>query len=263
MSRGEPAGGALAGRRVLVTRRPEQAGPLRQALEAAGAQVTVLPTLELAPPDDWTPLDACLDDLARYDWLLFTSPNAVDACLARLRERAAVLPTQLSVAALGPTTAARLTEAGLRVAVTAVETTQEGLAAALPGPSLAGQRCLIPASDLARGDLARLLAARGAHVDQVVAYRTRPAQNPFASTTAETEFDIVVFASPSAVAGLFAVCGEGRARALLSRATIACIGPTTAQAVIAQGFPPPVVPDGPATVAGLVASLCNEMGARA
>jgi uroporphyrinogen-III synthase len=258
VSAGEP----LAGRRVLVTRRPEQAGSLRQALEAAGAEVTVLPTLELAPPEDWAPLDTCLDSLAHYDWLLFTSPNAVDACLTRLRQRTAEVPASVNVAALGPTTAARLTEAGVRVKVTAAETTQEGLAAALPGLSLAGQRCLIPASDLARGDLAEILTTRGATVDQVVAYRTLPALDRATALNVQAEFDVVVFASPSAVSGLFAACGQDRARTLLTRATIACIGPTTARAIVAEGFAPPVVPDGPATVAGLVASLCRHFQAR-
>ena len=69
----------LAGRRVLVTRAAHQAGKLSDALRALGAEPVEVPVLEIGPPENLEPLDAALRKLATYDWLIFTSANAVRA----------------------------------------------------------------------------------------------------------------------------------------------------------------------------------------
>lgn len=249
-----PASLPLAGRQILVTRRPEQAGPLRELLERAGARVTLLPLLKLGPPDDWAPLDRCLARLDDLDWIVFTSTNAVDICLDRLARTLArsgtvpadALAAQVRIAALGPTTAERLQAAGVRVDLVPQEHSQNGLAAAFAAMPVTGQRFLIPTSDLARTDLADILSSRGARVEQVTAYTTRSpagADSPPLSAEEVQAIDTVVFASPSAIDGLFAVLGPERAADLLGRAAIACLGSTTAAAVTARGFAPAIAPD--------------------
>src|SRR5580700_3787517 len=71
------ASGALAGKRIVITRAPEQAGELVSALESLGAQVFLLPTVRFAPPESPAELDAALERLTEFDWILFTSQNAV------------------------------------------------------------------------------------------------------------------------------------------------------------------------------------------
>ncbi|MFA6111753.1 MAG: uroporphyrinogen-III synthase [Candidatus Latescibacterota bacterium] len=262
----------LADRQILVTRRPEQAGPLRELLEQAGARVTLLPLLELGPPDDWAPLDHSLARLDDFDWIVFTSTNAVEACLDRLATisgRPAAAPAETlagkaRIAALGPATAERLQAAGVRVDLVPREHGQSGLAAAFAATPVTDQRFLIPTSDLARPDLAEALSSRGARVEQVTAYTTRPpsgADSPPLSAEEARAIDTVVFASPSAVDGLFAVLGPERAADLLGRAAIACLGPTTAAAVTARGFAPAIAPDD-RTVPGLAGAIIAYWSSR-
>jgi uroporphyrinogen III methyltransferase/synthase len=267
-----PASLPLAGRQILVTRRPEQAGPLRALLEVAGARVTLLPLLELGPPDDWAPLDRCLARLGGFDWIVFTSTNAVAACLDRLAatsggtgaDPAETLAGKVRIAALGPATAERLQATGLHVDLVPEEHSQNGLAAAFAAMPVTGQRFLIPTSDLARADLAEALSSRGARVEQVTAYTTRPPDTARSLPLSDEEtlsVDTVVFASPSAVDGLFAVLGPERAADLLERTVIACLGPTTTAAVTARGFAPAIAPNDH-TVPALVSAITAYWSAR-
>jgi uroporphyrinogen-III synthase len=150
----------------------------------------------------------------------------------------------------------------LHVDLVPEEHSQNGLAAAFAAMPVTGQRFLIPTSDLARTDLREALSSRGAQVEQVTAYTTRPpAGAPPLPTAAAQEIDTVVFASPSAVDGLFAVLGPERAADLLERTVIACLGPTTTAAVTARGFAPAIAPNDH-TVPALVSAITAYWSAR-
>src|SRR2546422_4830906 len=95
----------LQDRRILVTRRSEQSGSLVEALSALGATVVQVPLIAQEPPADASPLDRALGRLASYEWLAFTSANAVDAMADRLAQLGGKLPARLRLASVGPTTA--------------------------------------------------------------------------------------------------------------------------------------------------------------
>src|SRR5271170_7430849 len=97
-----PTGQPLAGKRIVVTRAPAQAGELTRALEGMGAEVLLLPMVAFAPPEDWNPVDAILRNWERFDWVLFTSQNAVRF----LRGRVTQLETTSQFAAQIPKIAA-------------------------------------------------------------------------------------------------------------------------------------------------------------
>src|SRR5690348_15849956 len=100
--------GALTGRRVVVTRSRAQARSLRELLEADGAEVIEVPAIRIAPPRDYGPVDAAIDRLPEYDWVVFTSQNAVEAFLDRLRQaRAGGIGDleRVRIAVIGPATA--------------------------------------------------------------------------------------------------------------------------------------------------------------
>jgi len=97
----------LKGRRILVTRRSEQTGSLREALSALGATVVEVPLIAHEPPADPRPLDEALGRLARYDWVAFTSANAVEAVAGRLARLGVPLAAGVRLAAVGPSTALR------------------------------------------------------------------------------------------------------------------------------------------------------------
>jgi uroporphyrinogen III methyltransferase / synthase len=240
----------LAGRRVLVTRRwPE----LVAGLASLGAIAYEAPLIELRPPSDTRPLDTALAGLARYDWLVFTSANAVEAVAARMAALGLALPVGLGLASVGPATTQAVHAAwpGARVTVEPVaDFRAAGLVAAFDSPAVQGRRVLLPVSDRAAETVSRGLAERGALVDRVVAYRTVSADGGQALTqTLRGGVDVAVFASPSAVEAFAAFAGEdGRA------VPAAVIGPTTAEAARAAGLAVLAVAQ-PSTVEGLLRAL--------
>jgi uroporphyrinogen III methyltransferase/synthase len=230
---------ALAGRRIIVTRRPAQAMELASRLSTLGAQVVELPAIEVAPPEDFAPLDSALQDLASYDWLVFTSANAVRFVSERFDALGLdPLPGDRSVrvAVIGPSTAEQyaVSFGGSRPDLLPdADYRAEGLVAAFEEFECAGLRFLLPLGDRARGLLPRALSTRGAQVDVVTAYRTvaPPALSERLSVELRGGIDLVTFASSSAVENLVAAAGHR----ILSL-PVAVIGPSTEASAKAAGF---------------------------
>lgn len=245
--------------RVLVTRQPDQAGELREGLQALGLTVIEVPLIETAPPADPAPLDAALRALATYDWIAFTSANAVAAVALRLAATGARWPATVRVACVGPATAAAIAERlpGAAIALQPEEDHRAlGLLHAWDAAALAGARVLLPASDRARDVLARGLRERGAVVDTPVAYRTLPARDlgPRLAEALAGGVDLVTLASPSAVETFESGRPAGR-----PAPPVAVIGPVTEQAARAAGLAVAVVA-APSTAAGLVNAIRVHFG---
>lgn len=256
----------LQGKRVLVTRPQTQAHDLVARLQALGAIPIVLPAIHIVPPEDhYAALDAALRQLARFDWLVFTSVNGVEHVWQRL----AILGldsqafTAVRIAAIGPATANALTERGVRITVMPSRYVAEALLAALPHP--AGQRFLLPRAALARDTLRTGLQAAGAEVIEVPAYSTVVAEpTTEALAVLDAGVDILTFTASSTVHNFVAQVGPERAQALAQQALVAAIGPITAATARDLGLRVDVVAT-EYTIAGLVAALvsaCQEAGAR-
>lgn len=225
----------LRGLRVLVTRKPDQARDLIDGLEVLGATVNAIPLIEILPPEDPAPLLAALTHLSRYDWVAFTSANAVQAMHQCIDKLGIVLPSNLRIASVGRSTSDACAALLGRSADLQPESDfrAEGLARAFGELGTPPQRVLLPVSSRARDVLEAGLRWRGSEVDRVVAYRTETAPE---STRRLREalgsgLDLVIFASPSAADGFQDAVGEaGRG------VPVAVIGPTTAAAALAAGF---------------------------
>ncbi len=213
----------LAGKRIVLTRAPEQAREWARALEQMGAEVILLPTVAFAPPEDWRLLDEQLRRLDAFGAILFLSKNAVRYLLDRLSQLGIKFEMLQSpnriIAAVGPGTAGALAAQGVRVDHVAEGRTGEALAGELR-QSLKGRKVLLPRSD--RGDDRVLQALReaGAEVFEVIAYRTTtPASLDPAilGRIRRAEVDAIVFASPSAYHNLSDALGPAEAAALSSR----------------------------------------------
>jgi uroporphyrinogen-III synthase len=226
----------LQDRRILVTRRREQADDLVDALQALGATVVEVPLIAQVPPENTAPLDGALGRLPSYEWLAFTSANAVEAVAERMARLGAKLPAEVRLASVGPTTAqaiaARFTPRRPDLQPDS-EYRAEGLLKAFRAIVLAGRRVLLPVSDRARDTLAAGLRAQGAEVEVVTAYRmVTPADVRSCLERAVADgIDLVILASPSAVEGLVGALGD-QARGL----AIAVIGPVTEQAARQAGL---------------------------
>jgi uroporphyrinogen-III synthase len=235
----------LAGKRVVVTRPREHAGPLVDALERLGAEAIVVPliTVETVGTDAFKQLV----ETGEHEWIVFTSANAVRAVgglLAGLRGR---------FAAVGPATAAALRELGQEPAFVPERFAATELAAGLE--PVAGRRVLLPQSEIAEPLLADELRARGAHVDVVDAYRTVERTATSAELATVRAADAVLLASGSAARSLAAQGGAGGA-------LVVCIGPSTAGAARSSGLDVDLVAE-ESTGQGMIHALVSHFGQRA
>lgn len=236
----------LAGRRILVTRASGQANDLAALLGAAGAESVTIPTIRVEPPDDWEAVDRAVEQIARYDWIVFTSANGVNGLLTRLRARgrAAEALRGPKIAAVGTATARALGEHGLAAELIPATFQAEGLAASLREHGIAGARVLYARAAAVREVLGEQLRANGANLDEVVVYRTAPDREGAArlrKVLSAGGVDAAIFASPSSVHSTVEMLGEGAVE-LLSGPVIACIGPVTARAAREAGLRVDVVP---------------------
>ena len=249
--------------RVAITRAEAQGQETARHFEVLGAHARLFPVIAIAPPADPTPLDDALIHLGSYDWLVFTSANAVHSVLERL-QTCTYAVRQLrawQIGAVGPATAAALAAYGVENVLVAERFDAHGLLAALG--DVRGQRMLLPQADIAHPALADGLRAAGARVDSVVAYRTvaGPAADQLAQAVCHSEIDILILASPSAVqATVDALARAGIAR-LSETVIVACIGPTTANAARRHALHVDVVPE-QHTIAGLIEALRDFLAER-
>ncbi len=250
----------LFGQRVLVTRTREQASVLSAGLRALGAEAIELPSILVAPPEDWTPLDQAIASLQDYGWIIFTSVNGLRFFWDRLSIAGADARALAGVklAAIGPGTAGELAARGLRVDYVPSEYVAEAIAAELEGVD--GQRVLLPRADIARPTLADLLRDRGAAVTDVTAYRTlQPQLDADELRDLLARITVATFTSSSTVRNLTAMAQKAGVHlpAALANATVACIGPITAQTAQELGLPVHVLAE-THTIDGLIQALIHH-----
>ncbi|MGB2621674.1 MAG: uroporphyrinogen-III synthase [Candidatus Acidiferrum sp.] len=231
----------LAGKTIVVTRAAGQSGKLVEELTTRQANVKVLPLVSFAPPEDLAEMDAAIARMDSFDWVLFTSANAVQAVERRRRELGSEgNPTweHLRAAAVGPATADEAEHAGFLVDYVAANHSGAGLAEELK-EEVKGRSVLLPRSDRANLDLPAALRRSGATVTEVVAYRTLPpsyADREKVKESLREGVDGILFFSPSAVHHFVEVAGRDRLQGLQGRAVMVAIGPTTGRALSAAGI---------------------------
>lgn len=241
----------LFGRRIVVTRSREQAGELVDMLEERGAEAIQAPTIRIAPAEDIAALDRAAADAGAYDWIVFTSANAVDYFMQRVMANGDVRDLKgVRLCAIGPSTAQRIARLGLRVDVTPDEANSEAITDALRAAgSLEGARVLLPRADIAREVLAEQLRDAGAEVSEVTAYRTvlgdteRDADQDIYRLLLEGKIDAITFTSASTVKNFAKIFGAEQAADLLRTTVVASIGPVTAEAAQQLGIETTVMPE--------------------
>lgn len=231
----------LAGRRILVTRALHQVGKLSEGLRALGAEPVEVPVLEIRPPESYAPLDDALNHLDRYDWLILTSANAVEAISGR-SPHPGVNPAKtdgLCVAAVGRATAEAARHCGLRVTVVPESYVAEGLVESLRG-KVAGKRILLARAAVARDVIPDALRAEGAEVTVVEAYRNAlPEAAPEQLRQAVAGgLDAASFTSSSSVTHLAEAARAAGVPWPLEGLPAISIGPITSQTLRDLGWPP-------------------------
>jgi uroporphyrinogen-III synthase/uroporphyrinogen III methyltransferase/synthase len=279
----------LTGKRVLVTRAALQAGKLSGALREFGATPVEVPVIEIQPAEDFAPLEKAIRQLSSYDWLIFTSANAVSILgfNASLEGFSIHNSPNLKIAAVGPATAAAVENAGLKVSLVPEDYVAESLVDALlkrhevsghdlrraehaqkeggasaPAGRLTGQRILIARAAVARDVIPDALRAAGALVDVVDAYRNvMPAIAPQLLRAAlEQGIDAATFTSSSSVTHLAAAAKIAGLAFPFAGVAAVSIGPVTTQTLRENGWEP-AAEASPSDIPGLVDALVKHFGA--
>lgn len=265
----------LFGKRVLVTRPLGQAGEFVDRLESMGAEVVEAAMLRIEPPEDDGPLAEACANAGTFNWIVFSSANAVDAYIGRLLggDVDARVLGGVKLCCVGPATSDRLAHYGLKADLVPAENRAEALVTALSTLStgaggVAGVRVLVPHADIGREVIADELRRQGADVTEVVAYQTvatdaeREGDPDIYRMLLERKLDVVTFTSPSAVRNLVRVLGAEPAADLLRTTIVAAIGPVTAEAAAQCGIETHVMPE-KYTVPALVGAIVKYVEARA
>ncbi|MGH7558804.1 MAG: uroporphyrinogen-III synthase [Gemmatimonadota bacterium] len=222
----------MSGPRVLLT--GSRPGPVGRLLEGRGAVPLAVPTIAIRALQG-DPLDGALRRAEECDWIVVTSPNGARLVLERLAELGLDTPSRPRWAAVGPRTRKTLVAAGVTIAAEPAER----IGAAIPDAmgDVEGACVLLLRSAAAADDLPRLLAQRGARVEDVAAYEIvegpEESRGPLDLALA-VGLDAVVFTSGSTVRGFARLVGDPPA--VLSRARVVCIGPVTARAAREAGL---------------------------
>ena len=224
----------LFGQRIGITRPAHQAGSaIAQCLEL-GAEPVVMPLIEIHPPDDYEQVDAAIDRLSQFDWLIFTSANGVSFFLDRLWQTggdARKLGTA-RIACIGPATAEALHAYSLRADLVPESYRSEDLAEALK-PHVDGQRVLWPRASRGRDVLPDVLTTAGADFEQVTAYRNVDVE---ALPADIGDLDWIGLSSPSIARSLAALLNDDQKQRIGTDVRLAAISPVTAAAAEEAGL---------------------------
>jgi uroporphyrinogen III methyltransferase/synthase len=251
----------LFGSCVLVTRPRGQSQTLTRSLSDLGAEVLEQPAIEIGPPDDWQPLDEALSRLDSYDWIVFSSANGVRAVVERLPmiDRDTRAFGRGYIAAIGSGTADELARFHLRADLVPDEFRAEALATAL-GHHAQGKRVLLVRASRGREVLAESLAAAGATVEQVVAYKSTDVRQPDDEVLEAVEagrVDWITVTSSAIARSLAAMFGDR-----LRRCKLASISPITSGTMSELGFQP-TAEASEYTMDGVVAAILAHRAATA
>lgn len=248
----------LFGKRVLVPRAAEQAGATAEALRDRGAEPLVIPAIEIADPPDPNALSEAVERLASYDWVLCTSANGVSRLFAAIQQRGrdARAFGAARVGAIGPKTALAFERYGIKPDAVADEFVGEDLARVVL--ERGARRVLLVRALVAREALPEALRRAGVTVDVVPAYQTLPGRTPerLREALSSGQVDAVLFTSSSTVDNVCSALGD-EAQALLSRVTVASIGPITTKRLEARGITPAVTAS-VYTIEGLLDALAQH-----
>ena len=245
----------LFSKRIVVTRTRDQASELVSLLENYGAECLEYPTISLEPVESYEILDRALESIGDFDWILFTSINAVDYFFRRLFDIGRDVRDLKGpkVAAVGRVTAEALSRRGIRADLLPEEFTGDGLAETLIREGVAGRNILIPRALKAREILPESLADAGATVVVAPVYQNvlptssegEELKNELRQALEEKSVDMVTFTSSSTVKNFVTLLGASteELQSLMAGVAIATIGPITAKTVQKNGLTVHVQPE--------------------
>lgn len=253
----------LSGKRVMITRPRHQAQELAELIEDLGGEPLEFPTIDIAPPSSFSPIDSAIGRVEEYSWLVFTSVNGVSAFFDRMKHLRKDIRSMkgIHICAIGPKTKEKLEELGLIADYVPINYTLAALSDGLREVVNAGEKILVPRAESAP-DVFGKLRDLGFDVCEVPAYKVvRKNGNVQLAKTLfyERKIHILFFFSSSTVTNFVDMMGISDLGQLLEGVMVGCIGPVTADTARNVGIPVHVVAK-EYTAEGMIASLLDYMG---
>jgi uroporphyrinogen III methyltransferase/synthase len=252
----------LFGKGVVITRPEKQADDLAQLLAAEGANPLHFPVIKIVEPRDWRGLDAAIDKLADYDWLIFTSANGVAYFFERLLAKSKDIRDLkgVRICCIGPATAQQVESKGIRVDLVPKKFISEGILKSFSKTNLSRKKILIARAAKARDILPEGLKKLGAKVDVATAYETVSTgkkKKDLQALFKENQVDVITFTSSSTVNNFVKIMGSNFK--LPQNVKIACIGPVTEATARKAGLTVDIQQE-EYTMQGLVGALIKYFG---
>jgi uroporphyrinogen-III synthase len=225
---------------ILITRPRAQADEFAEKLRSANFEPIFFPVIEIQPIENNIALDTALEKLNCYEWVVFTSVNAVDVVFGKLFPSPFVKGSRgegVRVAAIGPKTAEALQARGVTPDFVPEEYVAEAI---LPGlGDVQGKWILLPRAEIARKALPEAIANAGGTAHEIAVYKTLPAQpDPAGLAALRSGVDVITLTSPSTVQNFVAIAKKYGLDVLNlpGNPKFACIGPITEQAAREEGL---------------------------
>jgi uroporphyrinogen III methyltransferase/synthase len=255
----------LFGKRIALTRERENAGLFSKQLERFGAVIYYLPAINIVPPENFEAMDRSIKNIHTFDWLIFTSANAVRGFLDRMIAQGRDVRDLkgVRICTVGTSTARKLQTWGIRADLIPDKFTGEGVIEALEKETkLQGKRFLLPRAEKAREIIPESLAQAGAKVTVATAYRNLPPEiDPEAlqEILINRKADLIVFTSPSNVKNFIRSVEKEGLQDAVSKIKVVCIGPVTAKTARKAGLQVVIEPE-ESTLEAVSRSILNYFG---
>jgi len=237
---------SINGKTIVITRDPNQAKTFAKMIEEAGAHVYLFPIIKITGPDDPDLVRKNLKDLKIFNWIVFTSANAVRYFFKFIaKDRSDVI--KLKIACVGKKTAEELKTFNLEPFVIPQSFNSQDLLAEILKHDLKGERILLPVSNLSGSELQEGLQAQGAAIERIEIYKNEPIQTfkrkDIIQKIENNSIDCITFFSPSAInAFIDLINKKGISLIQKRKIPIAVIGKTTAQAARDRDLYPDIMP---------------------
>jgi len=252
----------LMGKKIIVTRARSQASDLVEKLSELGANCIELPTIKICAAEDSQPLDAAIDNISKYNWLIFTSVNGVKFFFERLFEKGMDSRALggIRTASIGPATEATLLGFGITSDIVPDSYRAESVIEAFSKENIHGAGILLPRAGGARPVLPVELEKMGAQVHEIISYHAKPVSDDADNLIAMLEqkaVDLVTFTSSSTATNFRDLLPNDRFKELMAGVGIASIGPITTETAEKIGFNVTLTADD-YTIPGLTHAIRNH-----
>lgn len=253
----------LWGKTIVVTRARTQASGLLKKIRDLGGEAIEFPAITIQKENDLSSLYDAFTNLASYNWLIFTSVNAVEIFFEEMKLQQLDIRklSGIKIAAIGPATRERLEKLGLMVDLVPDEYRVEAIVAAIRPNLATGDKVLLPRARNAREILPDEIRKMGVSVDEILLYEAVPTTDISATVIEQIrqgKVDYICFTSSSTVHNFVQILGAEWITGFNQSVKVACIGPVTAESAREKGFSVDLIA-GEYTIQGLLNVIIEDV----